>query len=351
MLDQALGILGVVPDHDLDVMRPEQSLNAVTAAVVHGVGRVIVDTRPDLVLVQGDTISAMGSAVSAFNERVAVGHVEAGLRTGKRASPYPEEMTRRIVTQIAELHFAPTTSAADNLLREHADLEGHVFLTGNTVVDAVREIAERATDTSALFQRRARRMILMTAHRRENFGEPIRAICRAVRAIVDAHADVEVAYPVHLNPNIQRPVTELLAGHERIHLLSPLEYDELVALMGEATLILSDSGGLQEEAPVLGKPVVVLRRDTERPEAIAAGTAVLAGTDEAQIVSIVRRLLTDSAAYERMAQARSPFGDGHASKRIADIVTAWHAGRLSDVERFRWRGTGELAPYPTAGVR
>ena len=351
MLDQVLAIFGVAPDRDLDIMRADQGLHDVTAAVVAGVTPLIDDWRPDVVLVQGDTASAMAAALAAFYRRVPVGHVEAGLRTGVRTSPFPEEMTRRLITQLAELHFAPTRRSAENLLREHADDEGHVFLTGNTVVDAVREIAQRAPRAPAAFERRARRLILLTAHRRENFGEPIRAICRAARALVDRHEDVEIVYPVHLNPNIQRPARELLSGHERIHLIAPVDYEELVALMNESFLVLTDSGGLQEEAPVLGKPVLVLRRDTERPEAIEAGTALLAGTDEHEILAMAERLLTDRPMYDRMAHATSPFGDGFAARRIADALLAWRAGDRRELDRFRWTGTGDLVRYaaPVAG--
>ena len=345
MLDQVLRIFGVVPDRDLNVMRADQSLDDVTASVLEGVTDVIDDWRPDVLLVQGDTASAMAAALAAFYRRVPVGHIEAGLRTGIRTSPFPEEMARRIVTQIAELHFAPTRRSAENLVREHADVEGHVFLTGNTVVDAVRQIADRLAANPPV-ERRAERLLLVTAHRRENFGEPIRSICRALRAIVERHDDVEIVYPVHLNPNVQGPVRELLGGHERIQLVPPVDYEALVGLMRQAYLVLTDSGGLQEEAPVLGKPVLVLRRDTERPEAIEAGTAILVGTDEAAIVRSVEQLLRDRAAYARMAQARSPFGDGHAAERIADALLAWKHDP-SALARLRWDGTSELVPYVT----
>ncbi|HKW79247.1 MAG TPA: UDP-N-acetylglucosamine 2-epimerase (non-hydrolyzing) [Candidatus Limnocylindria bacterium] len=345
MLDQVLRIFGVVPDRDLNVMRADQSLDDVTASVLEGVTDVVDDWRPDVLLVQGDTASAMAAALAAFYRRVPVGHIEAGLRTGIRTSPFPEEMARRIVTQIAELHFAPTRRSAENLRREHADVEGHVFLTGNTVVDAVRQIADRLAATPPV-ERRAERLLLVTAHRRENFGEPIRSICRALRAIVERHDDVEIVYPVHLNPNVQGPVRELLGGHERIQLVPPVDYEALVGLMRQAYLVLTDSGGLQEEAPVLGKPVLVLRRDTERPEAIEAGTAILVGTDEAAIVRSVEQLLRDRAAYARMAQAKSPFGDGHAAERIADALLAWKHDP-SALARLRWDGTSELVPYVT----
>ena len=349
MLDQVLRIFEIAPDHDLDLMQADQRSEDVAAAAMRAVARVIDEERPDVVVVQGDTTTAMASSLAAFFRRTPVGHVEAGLRTGIRTSPFPEELMRRIVSQVAELHFAPTTRAAENLRRERADAEGAVFLTGNTVVDAVRWIAARPR-AGAPFVRRASRLVLLTAHRRENFGEPIREICRAVRTLADRHPDLEVAYPVHLNPNIQGPVRELLSGHERIHLLEPLDYASLVHLMEDAYLILTDSGGLQEEAPVFGKPVLVLRRDTERPEAIEAGTALLVGTDEAAIVANAERLLEDEAAYRRMAQAQSPFGDGVAAKRIADILVAWARRDLASVAPWRWTGSGRLEPYPGAPV-
>lgn len=343
MLDQVLAIFGVAPDRDLDIMRSDQSLADVTGAVLHGVTSVIADWSPDIVLVQGDTGTAMAAALAAFYRRIPVGHVEAGLRTGIRTSPFPEEVSRRVITQIAELHFAPTRRSAENLVRERADAEGHVFLTGNTVVDAVRQIAARAPTGARPFERTAARLVLLTAHRRENFGDPIRAICRAVRRMVDEHADVEVAYPVHLNPNIQRPVREILSGHDRIHLLQPLDYEELVAIMKDSYLVLTDSGGLQEEAPVLGKPVLVLRRDTERPEAIEAGTALLAGTDEHEIAALADRILGDRTLYERMAHSKSPFGDGHAAERIADLLVAWKRDPAT-VRAFEWKGGETFAP-------
>jgi UDP-N-acetylglucosamine 2-epimerase (non-hydrolysing) len=345
MLDQALDLFGLVPDHDLDLMRADQSPEEVTAAVLRGVAELADRLGPDVVLVQGDTTTAMAAGLAAFFRRVPVGHVEAGLRTSIRSSPFPEEMMRRIVTQVASLHFAPTVRAAENLLAEHAEREGAIFLTGNSVVDAVRWIVERRGDARLPFPRRAGRLILLTAHRRENFGEPIRAICRAVLEIVRRQPDLEVAYPVHLNPNIQSPVRSMLGGEERIHLLPPLPYGDLVHLMQDAELILTDSGGIQEEAPVLGKPVLVLRRDTERPEAIEAGTALLVGTDENEIVVQTERLLSDRNAYDRMAKAQSPFGDGHAAERIADILISWKGGELDRVSHMRWPAAGGLRPY------
>lgn len=350
MLDQVLRLFELHPDHDLDLMRTDQQPGDVAAAVLTGVGRIIGAERPEIVVVQGDTTTAMAASLAAFFRGTPVAHVEAGLRTGIRSSPFPEELMRRIVGRIAELHFAPTARAAENLRAERADAEGAIFLTGNTVVDAVKWIAARRRPDAALVPRRAARLVLLTAHRRENFGEPIRSICRAVRRLAERNADIEIAYPVHPNPNIQRPVRELLQGHERIHLLSPLDYEDLIGLMEESYLVLTDSGGLQEEAPVFGKPVLVLRRDTERPEAIDAGTALLVGTDEERIVSEAERLLSNPVAYQLMAHAHSPFGDGLAAKRIADILLAFGRADLDAVARWRWSEFGNLVPYPREAV-
>lgn len=350
MLDQVLRLFELRPDHDLDLMKTDQQPGDVAAAVLTGVGRVIEAVKPAVVVVQGDTTTAMAASLAAFFRGTPVAHVEAGLRTGVRSSPFPEELMRRIVGQIAELHFAPTARAAENLRVERADAEGLIFLTGNTVVDAVKWIATRRRPNTGVVARRAARLVLVTAHRRENFGEPIRNICRAVRALVERNAGVEFAYPVHPNPSIQRPVRELLEGHERIHLLAPLDYEDLIGLLEESYLVLTDSGGLQEEAPVFGKPVLVLRRDTERPEAIDAGTALLVGTDEGRIVCETERLLSDPVAYQRMAHAHSPFGDGLAAKRITDILLAFGRGDLDELARWRWTQGGELVPYPREAV-
>jgi UDP-N-acetylglucosamine 2-epimerase (non-hydrolysing) len=345
MLDQVLDIFELVPDADLDVMRADQRPEDVVSTVLTRVAAVIGEVRPDIVLVQGDTTTAMATALAAFLRQIPVGHVEAGLRTGVRASPFPEELMRRIVTQLANLHFAPTALAATNLIRDHANDEGSVFLTGNPGVDAVKWVAARRGDLPLPFERRAKRLVLLTAHRRENFGAPLESICAAARTIVQRHTDVEVAYPVHPNPNVQAVATRLLGGHERIHLLQPLSYRDLVHALQDATLVLTDSGGIQEEAPVFGKPVLVLRRDTERPEAIEAGTALLVGTDESAIVDATERLLTDQGAYLRMSKVRSPFGDGFAAPRIADILIAWRSDDLAKVEHLRWPSATGLAPY------
>ena len=340
MLDQVLRIFDLQPDHDLDLMKANQQPADVAAAVLTSVGRVIEAEKPTVVVVQGDTTTAMAASLAAFFHGTPVAHVEAGLRTGNRSSPFPEKLMRRIVGRIAELHFAPTARAA----------EGVIFLTGNTVVDAVKWIAAKRRPNSRLLTRRAARLVLLTAHRRENFGEPIRSICHAVRALVHRNPDIEVAYPVHPNPNIQRPVRELLEGQERIHLLPPLDYEDLIGLMEESYLVLTDSGGLQEEAPVFGKPVLVLRRDTERPEAIDAGTAILVGTDVRRILLESERLLGDPAAYQRMAHAHSPFGDGFAAMRIADILLAFGRGDLEAVAQSRWTELGELVPYAREAI-
>jgi len=350
MLDQVFRLFELRPDHDLNLMKADQQPGDVAAAVLAGVSRVIEAEKPAIVVVQGDTTTAMAASLAAFFQRTPVAHVEAGLRTGVRSSPFPEELMRRIVGRIAELHFAPTTRAAENLRAEHADAEGAIFLTGNTVVDAVKWIAANRRPSATRLERRAPRLVLLTAHRRENFGEPLRSICRAVLALVERNADIEVAYPVHPNPNVQRPVRELLEGHERIQLLPPLDYEDLVGMMEQSYLVLTDSGGLQEEAPVFGKPVLVLRRDTERPEAIEAGTAILVGTDENRIVRETERLLSDPVAYQRMAHAHSPFGDGLAAKRIADILQAFGRDDLDAVARWRWRELGVLVPYPRQAI-
>lgn len=347
MLDQVLDLFEIVPEHDLHLMKVDQRPLDLAAAAMTAVGKVIEAERPDLVVVQGDTATAMAAGLAGFFQRTAVAHVEAGLRTGIRTSPFPEELTRRVITQVAELHFAPTVRSAENLHREHADDEGNIFLTGNTVIDAVRWISERRKGRSSIV-RKAPRLALVTAHRRENFGEPIRSICRALRRLVDRNRDLEIAYPVHLNPNIQTPVRELLSDHDRIQLLAPLSYEQLIYAMQDAEIVLTDSGGLQEEAPFFGKPVLVLRRDTERPEAIEAGTAILAGTDEDNIVAQAEHLLHDRSAYLGMAQARSPFGDGYAAPRIADILAAWHAGDTASLASSRWNGVGGLDPYRSA---
>jgi UDP-N-acetylglucosamine 2-epimerase (non-hydrolysing) len=341
MLDQVLRVFAIRPDHDLGVMQTDQRPDEVCAAVLTRTSMVLRTLNPQLVLVQGDTTSAMTAALAAFFQRIPVGHVEAGLRSGNAMSPYPEEMMRRLVSQIAALHFAPTRRAAEQLVKENSGVEDSVFWTGNTVVDAMRSVLASGQTVASQRPRGSSRLVLLTAHRRENFGAPLERICRAVRRLVEAHSDVEIVYPVHLNPSIRDPVTRLLGGHERIHLVAPMEYPQLIATMAEATIVLTDSGGIQEEAPILGRPTLVLREETERSEAIEAGTSLLVGTDESRIFQTASKLLEDPELYARMATAQSPFGDGNAAVRIADIIEAWHSrGPLP----HRWNGQGKLAP-------
>jgi UDP-N-acetylglucosamine 2-epimerase (non-hydrolysing) len=319
MLDQVLRVFDITPDYDLDVMRPGQSLADVTVAVLRGVEPVLRRARPDMIMVQGDTTSALAAALAAFYERIPVGHVEAGLRTSDKYSPYPEEMNRRLVSSLADLHFAPTRAARENLLREGVP-RGRIHVTGNTVVDALKAMrGSKAAWHVPVLDRIApeQRVILVTAHRRESFGPGFERICRALRMIVERNPEVAVVYPVHLNPNVRKPVRALLGRTPRVYLIEPLEYLPFVRLMERAYLILTDSGGIQEEAPALGKPVLVMRDVTERPEAVAAGTAKLVGTDTDTIVSATERLLRSAAVYRKMARARNPFGDGRASRRIA----------------------------------
>jgi UDP-N-acetylglucosamine 2-epimerase (non-hydrolysing) len=322
MLDQVLCVFDIEPDYDLNLMKKGQSLSDVTSGVLRGVERVLKRGRPDMVIVQGDTTSALASALAAFYQRIPVGHVEAGLRTNDKYSPYPEEMNRRLVSSLADLHFAPTRGAKENLLREGVP-RGRIRVTGNTVVDALKAVLQSKAkwhvpvlDVIAP----QNRVILVTAHRRESFGAGFESICRALRMIVRRNTDVEVVYPVHLNPNVRKPVRAILGGVPGIHLIEPLEYLPFVRLMERAYLILTDSGGIQEEAPALGKPVLVMRDVTERPEAVKAGTAKLVGTDPDVIVLTTERLLRSGDAYRKMARARNPFGDGRASARIAGAL-------------------------------
>ncbi len=319
MLDQVLALFGIVPDIDLDIMRHGQTLADITMRAVEGLSRVVDEAKPDAVLVQGDTTTTFVGALAAFYLRVPVGHVEAGLRTDDRYQPFPEEINRRLTSQLATWHFAPTAVAQGRLLAEGID-PAAVIVTGNTVVDALLEVAEKpyvfphGPIADALGG--GRRIVLVTTHRRENWGEPIRAVCEAVRQLLGRFDDIHVLYACHSNPIVRSTAEELLGGLERIDLLGPVDYLPWVKLMQASTLILSDSGGIQEEAPSLGKPVLVLRNTTERPEAIEAGTVKLVGTDTGQVVAQASRLLTDTAAYEEMSRASNPFGDGHASERI-----------------------------------
>ncbi len=323
MLDQVLEWFRIQPDYDLNLMQPNQTLAILTGRALQGVTEVIEQVRPDVVLVQGDTTTAMASAMAAFYLRVPVGHVEAGLRTHDIYNPFPEEVNRHLISVMGTYHFAPTETARTALLSEGVD-PASIYLTGNTVIDALQwTVAQPYTlDLGLPLNNPGERLILVTAHRRESFGKDFVSICEALKQIALRNPDVRLVYPVHLNPNVQEPVRQILGGVERVHLIDPLPYPDFAHLMARSTLVLTDSGGLQEEAPALGKPVLVMRRTTERPEAVEAGTAKLVGTDTSTIVAETERLLRDPAVYHAMASAVSPFGDGHAAERIADILSS-----------------------------
>ncbi len=327
ILDQVLACFGIVPDIDLDIMQPGQELADLTGRLLTSLTRTIRSVRPDLVLVQGDTTTVMTAALAAFYQRVAVGHVEAGLRTSDRYNPFPEEINRRIASVLSTFHFAPTGSACEALRREGVDADS-IFVTGNTVIDALQWMAcQPVSDCGAAMleslsvgSSHGLQTILLTAHRRESFGEPLRRIFLAVRALVENNLSVQVVYPVHPNPNVQGPAHEILGACPRVHLIQPVSYDSFVHLMRGCYLVLTDSGGIQEEAPGLGKPVLVLRDETERPEAIAAGTARLVGSQPGKIIAETQRLLADPKEYMRMSQAVNPYGDGHAAERIVSVI-------------------------------
>jgi len=333
MLDQVLDLFGIVPDIDLAIMKPGQDLTDITAGVLTALRDVLQAERFDRLLVHGDTTTTMAATLAAFYARVPVGHVEAGLRTGNIMAPWPEEMNRRVVSRLADLHFAPTATARDALLAEGVD-PATIHVTGNTVIDALQEVVGRLRGDAALqaamavrfpFLDPARRMILVTGHRRENFGRGFEQICLALQRIA-AQRDVQVVYPVHLNPNVQEPVRRILGDAPGVHLVAPQDYLPFVWLMDRAHLIITDSGGVQEEAPSLGKPVLVMRETTERPEAVTAGTVRLVGTDAARIEAEALRLIDDPAAHAEMARAMNPYGDGRAAERIAAILSTSPGG-------------------------
>ncbi len=323
MLDQVLDLFELHADHSLQVMTSGQTPNDVTIRVLERLPPVLASTNPAAVLVQGDTTTTFAASLAAFYARIPIGHVEAGLRTYRKDSPFPEELNRQMTTVLADWHYAPTSWARDNLLRAGVAPET-VTVTGNPVTDALQWIADKVGDGADVVPslKSTSRMILVTAHRRENFGAPFVDMCEAMRAAVERNPDVEIVYPVHLNPNVQEPVRRILAGRDRIHLLAPVDYATLVALLKRCELVLTDSGGIQEEAPSLGKPVLVMRDTTERPEGVEAGTAKLVGTDRHQIVAEVERLLTDRDAYAAMAHAHNPYGDGHAGECIVRTLAA-----------------------------
>lgn len=322
MLDQVLDLFALHADHNLQVMTNGQTPTDVTVRVLERLPAVLEELRPAAVLVQGDTTTSFAAALAAFYARIPVGHVEAGLRTWRKDSPFPEELNRQMTTAIADWHFAPTDWARDNLLREGVPAD-RVVVTGNTVTDALQWVAARVPEVPpGIPDLGDTRLVLVTAHRRESFGAAFRELCEALRALVERNPDVSLVYPVHLNPNVQEPVRAILRGVPRVHLVPPVDYGTMVSLLRRAYLVLTDSGGIQEEAPSLGKPVLVMRDTTERPEGVEAGTARLVGTSKERIVAEAERLLRDPDAYAAMSRAHNPYGDGHAAERIADVLAA-----------------------------
>ena len=329
MLDQVLDLFDIVPDYDLDLMTKGQSLTEVTGTILSSLSPVLRAFRPDLLLVHGDTATTFAASLAAYYEKIAVGHVEAGLRTGDIYSPWPEEANRKLVSVLTKYHFAPTEISKSNLIAEGYD-EGSIFVTGNTVIDALFYIKKKLLDDKAMgltldsqfdYLDQNKKIILVTGHRRESFGDGFESICKALLEIVKSHDDVQVVYPVHLNPKVQEPVNRLLGGRKDIHLIDPQQYLPFVYLMNRSYLILTDSGGIQEEAPSLGKPVLVMRETTERPEAVSSGTVKLVGTNQDVIVSAVSDLLTSTDEYSRMSFAHNPYGDGTASDQIVELVS------------------------------
>ncbi len=332
MLDQVLEIFDITPDYDLDIMKPGQDLYAVTSNILLGMKEVLSNYQPDIVLVHGDTTTTIATALSAFYQQIPVGHVEAGLRTGDIYSPWPEEANRKLTGQITSYHFAPTDTSKKNLLKE-GTLESKIFVTGNTVIDALLWVLNKIENTQSLkvsltekikeqfsaFDNN-QRVVLITGHRRENFGQGFLDICSGIKTLAQMHPDVNFVYPVHLNPNVQEPVMELLSDINNVYLIDPLDYEPFIYLMSKSYLILTDSGGIQEEAPSLGKPVLVMRDTTERPEAVEAGTVKLVGTDTQNIVHEVNELLINTKSYESMSRAHNPYGDGKACERIIKTI-------------------------------
>lgn len=323
MLDQVLETFDIKPDYDLNIMKQGQTLGDVTTRALTGLEEVIKEARPDIVLVHGDTTTTFVGALAAFYNQVAIGHVEAGLRTDNKYSPYPEEMNRQMVDRLSDMYFAPTEISKSNLLKENID-ESKIYITGNTAIDAMSTTVDKNyTHKELEWIKPGERMILLTAHRRENLGEPMRHIFRAIKRIVDEFDDVKVIYPIHMNPKVREVANEVFDGDDKVKLIEPLEVFDFHNFQNKSYIILTDSGGIQEEAPSLGKPVLVLRDTTERPEGISAGTLKLVGTDEDIIYEETKRLLTDSKEYERMSKASNPYGDGHASERIVDAIVEY----------------------------
>ena len=332
MLDQVLQIFDIIPDYDLDIMKPGQDLYDVTSSILLGMKEILLEYQPDIVFVHGDTTTTLATSLSAFYQRIPVAHVEAGLRTGDIYSPWPEEANRKLTGALAKYHFAPTEISRENLLKEGVE-PSNIFVTGNTVIDALLWVLQKIEENSPLKKELEQKIaqaypsfgserpyVLITGHRRENFGQGFLDICKAIGTLAETHPDVDFVYPVHLNPNVQKPVNELLSEIGNVHLIPPLDYEPFVYLMSKAYLILTDSGGIQEEAPSLGKPVLVMRDTTERPEAVEAGTVKLVGTDPDAIIEEVEELLNNKEAYTKMSKAHNPYGDGSSCQKIIKTV-------------------------------
>lgn len=334
MLDSVMDIFRIKPDFDLDVMKDRQTLNEVTIRVLQGLEPVFRETKPDIILVHGDTLTTFLASYAAFLQQIQIGHVEAGLRTWNKLSPYPEEMNRQLTGVLADMHFAPTDWSADNLRRENKP-DSSIYITGNTITDVMQYLVKDEYSHPVLDWAKGRRLVLVTAHRRESIGEPHRRVFRAIKRIADEFEDIAVVYPVHLNPAVQEPAHEILGGHERIRLIEPLDVTDLYNFFPHTHLILTDSGGIQEEAPSFGVPALVLRDTTERPEGVASGVLELVGTDEQLIYDRARTLLSDASAYEKMSRAANPYGDGRASERIVDAILHRFGHREHAPETFR----------------
>lgn len=328
MLDQVLSVFDISPDYDLNIMKDRQSLKEITIRALEGLDSVLKSVRPDIVLVHGDTTTTFVASLASYYNQIAVGHVEAGLRTWNKYSPFPEELNRQLTGVIADLHFAPTNKAKENLLKENKSPRS-IFVTGNTAIDALKTTVKEHYYHPVIEMIGKDKLILVTAHRRENLGEPMRQMFKAIKKLVDEFADIQVVYPVHLNPVVRNIATEILGNDPRIHLIEPLEVIDFHNFLSRSYLVLTDSGGIQEEAPSLGVPVLVLRDTTERPEGIEAGTLKLVGTSEATIYKMAKELLTDDNEYKKMAKATNPYGDGLASKRIVQAIL-YHFGKRKD---------------------
>ena len=337
MLDQVLELFNIKPDYDLNIMASGQTLYDITTKALNGLKEVIEEAKPDMVLVHGDTTTTFAGALAAFYAQVPVGHVEAGLRTGNKYSPYPEEMNRKLTGSIADMHFAPTSTSKANLLKENVNPET-ILVTGNTVIDALETTVKANYEfADAEFNKifaRGNRLILMTTHRRENLGEPMRNVYKALRKVLETHSDVEAIFPVHKNPKVREIVQEELGGLDRVHLIEPMDYEPFANLMGKVDIVLTDSGGIQEEAPALGKPVLVLRDTTERPEAVDAGTVKLIGTEYEDVLRETNLLLDDAEHYKKMAEATNPYGDGKACERIIRAILQKNGYNIKILSEF-----------------